>query len=147
MIRAKTSSKPYAIPIEMRPLWRICLVVISIAIVQNKEKKLDINKVNILIWMLIRKKSWEEYSKFLLKETTQPPFISIDTMTYKAIEFSVAKEFIGIEGQKIFLTNNGWELFYLLEEHELFVLEREFLASYGKKITVNMVKKITGGVY
>tara|TARA_R110002049_G_scaffold309141_1_gene517570 strand:+ start:13183 stop:13446 length:264 start_codon:yes stop_codon:yes gene_type:complete len=68
-IRAVISDKAYPVPIEMRPLWRICLIVTSIAVVSGDKKYLDSKKVNILVWMLIRKKRWEEYEKYLLDRT------------------------------------------------------------------------------
>lgn len=40
-LKAVISNKAYPIPIELRPLWRIALIVISIGIVSGNKKYLD----------------------------------------------------------------------------------------------------------
>lgn len=87
-IKPVISDKPYPVPIEMRPLWRICLIVVSIAVVSGEKSYLDIKKVNILVWMLIRRTRWDEYERFLVGQSNDIPLVSVDTATYKAVEFA-----------------------------------------------------------
>lgn len=145
-IKTQISNQPYAIPIEMRPLWRICLIVISVGIVSGQKKYLDLKKVNILVWMLIRNGRWKEYENYLLGRTPGIPLVSVDTSTYKAIEFSIAKNFIKLENKRLFITKSGEELYDILKQNEIMVNERKFLKSFGKKLSEKKVKGLTGGI-
>lgn len=143
-IKPIISSKSYPIPIEMRPLWRICLIIISIIIVSGNKKYLDQKKVNILVLMLIRKNKWEEYENYLLGRSHDIPLVSVDTATYKAVEFSIAKNFIRLEEGRLYITTHGEELFSVLLENDIMKEEITFLEQIGKKLTDNKVKGLTG---
>ncbi len=145
-IRAVISEKPYPVPIEMRPLWRICLIILSIAIVSREKKYLDIRKLNILVWMLIRKQRWVEYESFLVGHSKDVPLVSVDTATYKAVEFAIAKEFVKLESGRLYLINGGDALFSILDKNQIMSDEIEFLSLNGKKLTDQKVKELTGGL-
>jgi len=145
-IKAVISDKAYPVPIEMRPLWRICLIVTSIAVVSGDKKYLDSKKVNILVWMLIRKKRWEEYEKYLLGRTNDIPLVSVDTATYKAVEFSIAKGFVLLKDGRVHLTDSGQVLHEILVKNEIMQDEMSFLHQVGKKLTGNKIKGLTGGL-
>ncbi len=145
-IKPKISNKPYPIPIEMRPLWRICLIIISIVVVSGDKKYLDQKKVNILVWMLIRKNRWEEYENYLLGRDNNIPLVSVDTATYKAVEFAIAKNFIKLEDGRLHITTSGEELFSVLVENNIMDEERKFLEEQvGKKLSDNKINGLTGG--
>lgn len=144
-IKPVISNKPYSIPIEMRPLWRICLIIICINFVDSGKDYLSSKKVNILVWMLIRKNNWQKYEDYLLGRSSQLPLISIDTATFKAVEFSVAKEFIRIEKDRFYITQTGRELVSILNENKIMDGEITFLSNLGKKLTEDKVKALTGG--
>jgi hypothetical protein len=144
-IKPIISSKSYPIPIEMRPLWRICLIIISIIIVSGDKKYLDQKKVNILVWMLIRKNKWEEYEDYILGRNHNIPLVSVDTATYKAVEFSIAKNFIMQKEGRLYITTHGEELFSVLVKNDIMKEEIIFLQQVGKKLTDNKIKGLTGG--
>jgi hypothetical protein len=129
----------------MRPLWRICLIIISIIIVSNDKKYLDLKKVNILVWMLIRKNKWEKYEEYLLGRTLDIPLVSVDTATYKAVEFSLVKELVKLEHGRLYITEDGEELFSVLIENDIMGKEMDFLKQVGKKLSDKKVKGLTGG--
>lgn len=139
------SDKPYSVSIEMRPLWRICLILICVFVVSDGKKYLNSKKLNILVWMLIRKKRWHEYESYLLNHSSDIPLVSVDTATFKAIEFSVAKGFLLLEGDRVYITENGEKLYYLLVNNNLMENEILFLEKFGKKLSDNKVKGLTGG--
>lgn len=144
-IKPIISDKPYPISIEMRPLWRICLIIISIFVVSGDKKYLNVKKINILVWMLIRQNRWEEYENYLLGRTLDIPLVSVDTATYKAVEFSMAKDFVRLENGRLYITESGDELFSLLVENNIMGKEIGFLEKLGKKLSDNKVKGLTGG--
>jgi hypothetical protein len=140
------SNKPYPVFIEMRPLWRICLILIAIVVVSGKKKYLDVKKINILVWMLIRENKWEEYESYLLNRSIDIPLVSVDTATYKAVEFSIAKDFVFIKNSRLYITETGEELFSILTENHIMNKEINFLQNIGKKLSANKVKGLTGGL-
>lgn len=145
-VKTIISDKPYPVPIEMRPLWRICLIVISLAAVSGDKRYLDIKKVNILVWMLIRRTRWDEYESFLTDRSVDIPLVSVDTATYKAVEFAIAKEFVTLETGRLYMTRNSDELYSLITENDIMNAEINFLISNGKKLTDRKVKELTGGL-
>lgn len=145
-IRAFVSARPYPVPIELRPLWRICLILICISELGGDKQYLSVSKANILVWMLIRKVRWNEYEGFLSGWTNEIPFVSADTATYKAVEFAIAKEFIRLEEGRLHITDSGIEVCNLLKDNEIMTAEREFLQNVGRKLTDNKIKRITGSL-
>ncbi len=145
-VKPVISDKSYPIPIEMRPLWRICLIVVSIAVVSGEKRYLDIKKANILVWMLIRRARWDEYERFLVGQSKDIPLVSVDTATYKAVEYSLAKEFVTLESGRLHMTPKSDELFSLLRANEIMQDEVSFLSANGKKLTDKKVKELTGGL-
>ena len=145
-VRTVISDKSYPVPIEMRPLWRICLIVISLAVVSGEKRYLDVKKVNILVWMLIRRARWDEYEGFLTGRTFDIPLVSVDTATYKAVEFAIAKEFVTLEAGRLHMTKNSDELYSLLIKNDIMTAEIDYLTRNGKKLTDRKVKELTGGL-
>ncbi|MFO7539462.1 MAG: hypothetical protein R6X32_15585, partial [Chloroflexota bacterium] len=112
----------------------------------GNKRYLDMKKVNILVWMLIRKNRWNEYEEFLNNRSKDIPLVSVDTATYKAVEFALAKEFIKLEDGRIYMTKNSDELYSLLVQNEIMESELDYLRRNGKKLTDQKVKELTGGL-
>lgn len=144
--RPVVTNKPYSVPIEMRPLWRISLLIAAIATVGGDKGYLSVKKVNLLVWMLIRRKRWSEYESFLHGRSMNIPLISTDTATYKAIEFALAKSLIRLDSSRLFITEAGLVLYRLLIENDIMRNEILFLGEVGKKLTDKKVKAITEGL-
>jgi len=140
------SDKPYPVSIEMRPLWRICLIIVSVAVVSGEKKYLDLKKVNILVWMLIRRNRWKEYEDYLFGRIFDIPLVSVDTATYKAVEFSIAKGFVRIEGGRLHVTESGEAIYSVLIENKIMNKEISYLEKIGKKLSESKVKSLTGGL-
>ena len=145
-VKPVVSDKPYSVSIEMRPLWRICLILICVSVVSGDKKYLNSKKVNILVWMLIRKNRWLEYEEYLLERSRNIPLVSIDTATFKAVEFSIAKDLLSLNGDKVFVTGCGEALFSALIENNIMGDEIDFLKRLGKKLSDSKVKGLTGGM-
>lgn len=146
IIQPVISDKSYSVPIEMRPLWRMCLILISVMVVSEGKKYLDTKKANILVWMLIRKSRWAEYEDFLLNRKNDVPLVSVDTATYKALEFLVTKQLVTLENGRVVITAGGEKLFAGLVENTIMEREVSFLESFGKKLTDEKVKRLTGRI-
>ncbi|MDT8399514.1 MAG: hypothetical protein RQ899_12935 [Pseudomonadales bacterium] len=140
------SDRPFPVPIEMRPLWRICLILLSIFTVSQEKEYLDIKKINILVWMLIRKSKWGEYEDFLSGRSVDLPLVSVDTASYKAVEFAIAKEFVELKAGRLYLAEKGKTLIALLRGNEIMADEHGFLSKNGRHLTEQKVKSLTGGL-
>lgn len=145
-VKTVISDKSYPLPIEMRPLWRICLIIISLAVVSGEKRYLDVKKINILVWMLIRRSRWEEYDSFLNDRSKDIPLVSVDTAMYKAVEFAIAKEFVTLDSGRIHMTKNADDLYTLLIDNKIMEAEITYLLKNGKKLTDRKVKELTGGL-
>jgi hypothetical protein len=95
--------------------------------------------------MLIRKNKWEKYEEYLLGRTLDIPLVSVDTATYKAVEFSLVKELVKLEHGRLYITEDGEELFSVLIENDIMGKEMDFLKQVGKKLSDKKVKGLTGG--
>ncbi|WP_447893681.1 hypothetical protein [Vreelandella sp. GE22] len=145
-VKTVISDKSYPLPIEMRPLWRICLIVVSLAVVSGDKRYLDVKKVNILVWILIRRARWDEYEEFLHGRSEDTPLVSVDTAMFKAFELAIAKEILTLEAGRIYMTKNAVNLYVLLIENGIMQAEIAYLKKNGKKLTDHKVKELTGGL-
>lgn len=145
-VKTIISDKSFPVPIEMRPLWRICLIVIALIVVAGDKRYLDIKKVNILVWMLIRRSRWDGYEEFLVGRTADIPLVSVDTSTYKAVEFAIAKGFVTLDSGRLYITESCSDLYSILVENKIMMDEIEFLSRNGKRLTDRKVKELTGGL-
>lgn len=146
-VKGIINARPYPIPIELRPVWRIALIVLSIHIVSGDKKYIGAKKLNILIWMVIRKSLWHEYERYLIEEKGPIPLVSVDTATYRAVEMSIAKELIKLGDGRVYLTDTGVELSKTLTENHIMGEEAEFLNNVGKKLTEVKVRLLTGELF
>lgn len=144
--KVSINNKSYPIPIEMRPLWRISLVILIIKTSTTNNKSVDLRKLNILLWMIIRNHDWGVFRKFLYEKNIRAPFISSDQANYLAIELAFKIDLIQFSNEKIILTEKS-ELFSMrIEENKLFISERSFLESIISKLTVEKINLIMGKI-
>ena len=139
------STRGYPIPIEMRPIWRISLIALSISAVGGEKKYLDLKKLNILVWMLIRKQRWGEYEEFLFDRSEKIPIVSVDTANYTAVEMGIAIRVFELNDKRLHIEQLGDELIELISKNQLLIEERSFLERVGKKLTDKKVRIIMGG--
>lgn len=100
----------------------------------------------MLVWMLIRKKRWEEYEDYLCGRSLDLPLVSADAATYKAVEFALAKDFILLKDGRLHITDSGLEVYQLVIDNEVMIEEICFLEKVGKKLSDRKVKEISGGL-
>lgn len=144
-IRTVVSDKPYPIPIEMRPLWRVSLIMISIYISSGKNDYIDLKKCNILVWMLVRETKWSDYEDFLLDRTKKSPLVSVDSATYKATELAIAKGYIKVLDSRLYITPLGIEFVKIIISNNIMTDEISFLERFSKKLTIKKIKNLIGG--
>lgn len=147
-VKISFRNKPYPLAIEMRPLWRISLIVIISNIMNLKKKPLDIKKLNILLWMTIKHQNRSLFEKFLIDNNAPIPFISSDQANYVAIELAFSKNLLMFDkkNENLLITEKSIQLFQLIEANDLFENEIEFMSNFGFHITKKLVDKIIGKI-
>lgn len=143
-IKVAINNKPYPVPVEMRPLWRIGLVVLIVKRMNIVNKSLDLKKLNVILWMLIRSHSWENFKIFLKNSDQIPPFITSDQANYIAIELAFNKDLIKFNEDKISTTKNGDIFFEQIIENSIFTSELKFINDNLSYFTNVKIEQIMG---
>lgn len=146
-IRVSFKNKPYPLAIEMRPLWRMCLVIIIVKNMHLKNRSIDLKKLNILLWMTIKHQNSYIFERFLIEKNAPIPFISSDQANYVAIELAFNKDLIKLaHDERIYLTDKSEHLYNLIFENNLFKDEIDFMNNFGYKLTQKNIDKIIGKI-
>lgn len=146
-IKVSFRNKPYPLAIEMRPLWRMCLVIIIVKNMQLKNRSIDLKKLNILLWMTIKHQNRYIFERFLVEKNSPIPFISSDQANYVAIELAFNKNLIQLNHEeRIYLTDKSEHLYNLIFENNLFKDEIDFMNNFGYKLTQKNIDKIIGKI-
>lgn len=143
-IKVAINNKPYPVPVEMRPLWRIGLFVLIVKRMNIVKKSLDLKKLNIILWMLIRNHSWESFKIFLKSSDQTPPFVTSDQANYIAIELAFNKDLIKFNEDKISTTRNGDIFFKNIMENSIFTSELQFINDNASYFTNVKIEQIMG---
>lgn len=143
-IKISINNKPYPVPVEMRPLWRIGLVVLIVKRMNLLKKSVDLKKLNVTLWMLIRSHDWKIFQIFLNSNSTNPPFITSDQANYIAIELAFNKELIKFDDEKIITTKNGDIFFNSIIENSIFSKELNFINQNATSLTNVKIDQIMG---
>lgn len=143
-LKLKINNKPYPIPVEMRPLWRISLVIVIVKTMLNNNKTINLKKLNVMLWMLIRNQEWDKFKKFLIEKNQPAPFISSDQANYIAIELTFKKDLIKFVQDKIETTYLADNFYENMIENNLLRDEINFIESYLSKITFDKIDKMLG---
>lgn len=143
-IKVTINNKPYPIPVEMRPLWRIGLVILIVKRMNTLKKTVDLKKLNVMLWMLIRSHNWENFKLFLTNNNQTAPFITSDQANYIAIELAFNKELIKFNEDKIITTKNGDLFFNFIIENSIFSNELNFINQNSLAFTNVKIDQIMG---
>src|SRR5690606_10527919 len=143
-VKVAINNKPYPVPVEMRPLWRIGLVVLIVKRMNIIKKSLDLKKLNVILWMLIRNHSWENFKIFLKNNDQAPPFVTSDQANYIAIELAFNKDLIKFNEDKISTTKNGDIFFKNIVENSIFTSELQFINDNSSYLTNVKIEQIMG---
>jgi hypothetical protein len=138
------SDAGYPLPIELRPIWRIGLICLSIQLAGAKAGTLKLNKARLFLWMLIRPKNWDSYYCSLHSYDSSTFSMSSDKSTETAIELAIAKGFVKLESDSLVLDSEGLKLLQLTRDLNIFQSEIDFLQSIKSKVTEKYIKRVLG---
>ncbi len=139
------SDSGYPLPIEKRPLWRLCLMCLCIKHLGRADTGLNITKLKIATWMLIRPQRWDEYIECAYHGSRSNHMIGSDYDTDKAIELGLRKGLFEFNGKhNISLLPGGDDVLELCNDIDAFKAEIEFIKTIKSKLTDAFINKIMG---
>ena len=129
------SSKPEPIPGDMRPLWRINVILLALNLASRGNKS-SFHRLALFDWAL---RSEENQNNFLnLIESNQTPdeiAIRNDPTFQKAIDFAIGEKLIINKSGRITLTLQGINVVTrIIEMDSIFLDEISYLRKIGKSL-------------
>lgn len=139
--------RPEAIPGDLRPLWRIGLVLLMLHLA-SRGKKSGFGRLHVLNWAL-RSEEGRDALLGILNGELFPgtAVVRIEPSLNRAVDFAHGEGLVRrVQGDRIELTAKGEaEAKRILEEEDLFVSERSYLTAVGKRLTERLVSELFGG--
>lgn len=136
--------RPQPVPGDLRPLWRIGLILLILRI-SSRANKSTLGRLHVLNWA-IRSKQNQEQLLSLVSGTISPDalFIRIEPSLNRALDLAQGEGLvIRISGRSIKLTKKGSEVAdVLIESNEILVEEKIFLEKLGKRVTEQIINAI-----
>ncbi len=139
--------RPESIPGDLRPLWRIGLVLLMLY-AASRGKRSSFGRLHVLNWAL-RSDEGRDALLGILKGQLFPGtvVVRIEPSLNRAVDFAHGEGLLKkVGGAHIVLTSHGEaEAKRLFEHKELYVSERDYLEQVGKKLTEKLVNDLFGG--
>jgi hypothetical protein len=138
--------RPEAIPGDLRPIWRIGLVLLMLYMASRGGKS-SFGKLHVLNWAL-RSQEGRKVLLDILERRLSPGtvIVRIEPSLNRAVDLAhgeclVKRNKVGIE-----LTSQGQaEAKRILEQKDIYLQEKEFLNAAGKRVTEKLVKELFCG--
>jgi len=141
------NTRPESIPADLRPLWRISLILLILRIASRGGKS-SFSRLHLLNWSLIATTNYETL-KEIIKGNMQPQVavVRIDPAVSYAVDFAVGEGLMKKEnGNHIALTEAGSKKAdILIKTSGAFEIEKRILNEFGKTINEKFVNKIFWG--
>lgn len=135
--------KPFALPSDHRPLWRISLLLLIIKIC-SRGSKISLKKLHMVNWII---SASERITLIIdcIKLKLPPAGITVrfDPALGRAIEFAVSEELVQrLDGSRISLTNKGDSFIKEIIAADCFDHEKDILAEIKPILTEKIVEQI-----
>lgn len=139
--------RPVAIPGDLRPGWRIGLLVLLL----NRccrSGRTSLTRLHVLSWGIRTKES--RRALLAAVEGTLTPdslIVRFEPFLNRAVDFAIGEELVRrLGGSRIELTSNGKKLAEELAKIETaFVVENQFMETIRHKVTETLVNRMFGG--
>ena len=139
--------RPEAIPGDLRPIWRIGLVLLILHI-SSRSRRSSFGRLHVLNWAL-RSEEGRNALLGILKGQRSPEtmVVRIEPSLNRAVDYASGEGLVQqVQGSRIELTGPGEkEAKNILKCEEIYKDEREFLYEIGKKVTERLVTELFGG--
>ena len=135
-------SRPESIPGDLRPVWRICVILLILELA-SRGKKSSISKLHVLNWA-IRSKENQKVLRQIINGEMSPDSISVrvEPSLDRAVSLAYGEELVEfVGGKNIRLTWQGESAVKkIIGLEDVFLEEKSFLLEIGKsKLTETVV--------
>lgn len=140
--------RPEAIPGDLRPLWRVGLVLLMLGLASRGGRS-SFARLHVLNWALRTKEGRDALlSVFEGRRDPSVVVVRIEPSLNRAVDFAHGAGLLEKEkGRAISLTEPGKaKVKQILKDEYLFRSERLFLASIGKRLTEKLVNELFQGL-
>ncbi len=137
--------KPIPIPAEYRPMYQIAIVVLVLKFCCRSNTS-SLQKLHLFSWCCYSKKNMATLQCYLENSNRTPaPHWTIDPALNRALNYAVADGFCELtSNNKYKLASKGAQLFAKIDpDNDLFYHEKIFLKQIGKRLTDEMVDRLT----
>jgi hypothetical protein len=138
--------RPLSLPEDLRPVWRIGLLVLLLGSC-CRDGKSSRARLHVLSWSIRTKKNQVNLlaaiSGVLIPDTL---VVRFDPFLDRALDFAIGEGFLQhIGGKSVQLTLTGKQFSEEIQQSDsLFVNEKQFINSIGKKLSEDLVKRMFG---
>ncbi len=146
-IRFIFKERPEAIPGDLRPLWRIGLVLLMLH-TASRGGTSSFGRLHVLNWALRSEEGRDALLRILDGQLFPGTVVvRIEPSLNRAVDYAHGEGLVRrVEGNRIELTARGEaEAKRILGHEMLYQSEREFLGAIGKRVTENLVKRLFQG--
>ncbi|QBG34598.1 hypothetical protein [Litorilituus sediminis] len=138
------SNRKEFISCELRPVWRISLLVLIVKFV-GRANKASRNKIHLVNWALKKSEHVDSYISYTQQRTNKRPFINLDPAMDKAIDYALYSKLVTVDNNRVTLSDAGIELANQLMKLEAFEVEKSVFKSMKSNLSEDKVTKAFEG--
>jgi hypothetical protein len=142
--------RPTPLPCDLRPIWRIAALVLILN--QCRQKRATIEQLHVMNWSIRSRKAQEQFLAY--RQGHKPPnevVVRYDPSLTRAIDFALGAGIVeryekidsvddGKPQYRLALSTLGETLASeLMEDEDIFILEKAFLRDIGQKVTQKQI--------
>lgn len=134
-------SRPEAIPGDLRPVWRICVILLILHF-SSRANKSSLTKIHVLNWALHSKDNQTVLHQIINGERSPDTIlVRVEPSLDRAIRFAIGEELIEyVGGKNVKLTLQGDAIVQkIIELENVFTSEKAFLSQIGKSSLTELV--------
>lgn len=139
--------RPEPLPADLRPLWRIAIVVLLLELASRGNKS-SFKRLHVLDWLAQRRDNRATLNALLSSEIKPHEIaIRVDPALNRAVDLALGEGLLDIlNGNRVHLTAKGKKMASLiLATDDMLELEKERIKAVGKGLTETLVNKLLPG--
>ena len=138
--------RPFSIPADLRPLWRISLVILILRKCCQRQRS-HLRRLHVLNWACSSPENRDEFVA-LLDGQILPDSIIVryEPWLDRAIELAEGEGLLSRHGAVVELTPEGMEMAsQIMADNRILAPEKEFLEVVGRKASEKAIKELIEG--
>jgi len=132
-------------PCDSRPLWMSCLIVLIIGDV-GKNGSASLKKIHTANWIVRKEQHHKTFMEWAGKDERKRPDVRLEPSIDRVVDIMISNGVVESGNGKIKLTDIGNKLYEELREEDIFIAEKNSLASSKRFISEAAVDRLFKGV-